>query len=598
VAGFNKLKDQPPRVTPSGPLRTVSDQPDAVTFEGAPAYRSDAKSELFKRATTRFVGEAGFYETADENVTRLRELVRELAVDDETWPWVQVFLTWLRGPGNIRTGAILLAAEAVHARLERLHELNEGRDPKDVVRGDGHAELISAVLQRPDEPGELLAYWRHRWGVTQPNGTVRVKLPKPVKRGVADAVGRLYDEAAFLRYDTAAAAMRFGDVLELTHARGKSTGGALFPSPTEEVRDALPRTWQDDLFRWAITARQDRNAEPPETLSKVHLRHTLSRYTPDQRHELARSALDGNQVSRDLIQGAMVGQWEWLKPWLGERPTTVAAVTDAEIWQLALPSMGIMAQLRNLRNLDEAGVPDKVIAPVLTRFADPEQAKRSRQLPYRVWSAYREAPSLRWGHALEQFLNNTLQNVPVLDGQTLVLIDVSASMTMARMSGKSKMDVATAATIFGMALKVRNPAGVDAWGFATGQFEVTGAGPGMSLLRAVEAFRGKFGIIGGGTEMVRALNVALKPEHRQVIILTDMQTFGGPHMYHTGNVDQAVPRHVPIFAVNVAGYANTAMPVVPGNNRFELAGLGDSMFGLIPLLLAGEAGRWPWELAA
>lgn len=580
MAGFNKVSAQPRRLAASGPLRTLSSTPDTVNHEGSPAFLNDAQTELFKRATTRFAGEKGFYETADENVDRLRILVRSLAVEDETWPWVRAFLSWLRGPGNIRTASILLAAEAVHARLEHLAQVNKGRDPADVVVGEGNRELIASVLQRPDEPGELLAYWKHRWGVVRADGTTQLKLPKPVKRGVADAVTRLYDEGAFLRYDGESKAVRFGDVLELTHADVRV--------PSDE------RMWQDDLFRYAITARQGRDAEPPESLSKVHLRWTLSRYTPDQRHALARSALEGNQISLDLIQGAMVGQWEWLKAWLGERPAGVLPLTDAEIWQLALPNLGYMAALRNLRNLDQAGVPDSVIGPLLTRLADPEQVRRSRQLPFRFWSAYAEAPSLRWGHALEQALSHSLRNVPVLVGRTLVLVDTSGSMTWGTLSGNSKMDYATAAAIFGLALKIRNPGGVDLWGFANSQFHVTGVNEGSSLLRSVEAFRRQQGRVGGGTEIARAVRETLRADHARVIILTDMQTMDN---YRVGDVSSAAPANVPMYGFNVAGYGNTALPVQPGTNRHELAGLTDATFGLIPTLEMGEAGRWPWELS-
>src|SRR4051812_2167622 len=531
---------------------------------------------------TRFAGERSFYETADKGVDQLRKLVRGLAVNDETWPWVRAFLPWLRGPGNIRTASILLAAEAVHARLAA------GK------LGDGNRELITSVLQRPDEPGELLAYWKHRWGAVRDDGTTQLRLPKPIKRGVADAVARLYDEAAFLRHDGEGKALRFGDVLELTHARGRFTGASLFPNPTEEVRDALPRTWQDDLFRWAITARQNRDgAEPPTSLTNVHLRYTLTRYTPDQRHSLARSALQGNQVSLDLIQGAMVGQWEWLKPWLGEKPTEVEPVTNAEIWQLAVPTMGYMALLRNLRNLDEAGVPDSVVGPILTRLADPEQVKRSRQLPFRFWSAYQEAPSLRWGHALEQALGHSLANVPALDGRTLVLVDVSDSMTWETVSGNSKMDYATAAAIFGLALKIQNPGAVDLWGFANRQFHVTGVDRGSSLLRSVEAFRRQQGRVGGGTEIARAVRETLRDDHARVIILTDMQTFGGPG--YERDVSSAAPASVPIFGFNICGYKTSALPSQPGTNRFELGGLTDATFALIRNLEMGQAGRWPWE---
>ena len=90
------------------------------------------------------------------------------------------------------------------------------------------------------------------------------------------------------------------------------------------------------------------------------------------------------------------GQWEWLLSWLGEAPAE-GGLPKAEQWRLILPQLGFMAALRNLRNLDEAGLSDEDAAPLLARFSDPEQVKRSRQLPFRFLSAYLSAPSLRWG---------------------------------------------------------------------------------------------------------------------------------------------------------------------------------------------------------
>ena len=74
--------------------------------------------------------------------------------------------------------------------------------------------------------------------------------------------------------------------------------------------------------------------------------------------------------------------------------------------------LGYLALLRNLRNLDEAGVPDDVAARVAARLADPEQVRRSRVFPFRFLAAYQAAPSLRWAHALEQALSASLANVP------------------------------------------------------------------------------------------------------------------------------------------------------------------------------------------
>ena len=89
----------------------------------------------------------------------------------------------------------------------------------------GGRRIVASVLQRADEPGEALAYWTSTYGRA---------IPKPVKRGIADAVGRLYTEYGLLKYDTAAKGFRFADVIDLVH-----------PAP------AAP--WQGDLFRTRST---------------------------------------------------------------------------------------------------------------------------------------------------------------------------------------------------------------------------------------------------------------------------------------------------------------------------------------------------------
>jgi len=190
-----------------GPLATEA-VPSGRTHEGGTGYARDARSELFLRATASFAGEDSFYEEAAVRDGRMRELVSGLATDADGFAWLQGFLPWLRDGGNMRTAPVVLAAEAVKARLAA------GLD-------GGNRQLVGSVLRRPDEPGEMLAYWTSRYGRA---------VPKPVKRGVADAVARLYDERAFLRYDSTARGFRFGDVIDLVH-----------PSPA-----AAKTAWQGD----------------------------------------------------------------------------------------------------------------------------------------------------------------------------------------------------------------------------------------------------------------------------------------------------------------------------------------------------------------
>jgi len=552
MAGFNRGTV---KATGRGPLATAP-TPTGTTHEGGPGYQRDAKSELFLRATTMFVGEKAFYESANEGANRLRVLVAEIVKTDEGWEWLKGFLPWLRSEANIRTAGILLSVEAVHARLAYgLH-------------GNGNRELISRVLQRADEPGEVLAYWTSRYGKA---------IPKPIKRGVADAATRLYSERGFLRYDSDAKSFRFGDVLELTHPE------------TDKV-------WQKDLFSWAITSRQEREgAEPAETLEAVRLRRELSRLPAERRHEIARGALAGEGTARNDIERAAAGQWEWVISWLGDKPTSGKGLTKAEQWQLILPSLGYMALIRNLRNLDQAELDDVTAGGLATRIANPEHVATSRQLPFRFYSAYKEAPSLRWSHALDRAMSLSLQNVPELTGRSLILIDTSGSMEIP-MSNRSDRTRVEAAAIFGLALALKNPESVDVYGFASGEFKVTGVDRGLSLLKAVEAFISQVGRVGHGTDIHGAVQRQfVAGRHDRVFIFTDMQTVGtSGYGYRNNTIAELVPASVPVYGFNLAGYQHSAMPVGEGN-RHELGGLGDGTFSLIPQLEAGTTARWPWE---
>lgn len=73
--------------------------------------------------------------------------------------------------------------------------------------------------------------------------------------------------------------------------------------------------------------------------------------------------------------------------------------------------------------------------------------------------------------------------------------------------------------------------------------------------------------------------------HDRVVILTDEQA-------HYGDPGDHVPRHVPVYTWNLAGYK---FGNVAGNaNRHTFGGLGDAAFRMIPLIEAGKNAAWPW----
>lgn len=527
---FNKPATRPAVSSP-----VVSEAvPSGQTFEGAAGYARDARSELYLLAVSSMGGEASFYETAKERDSRYAQLARHVAVED--LPWLAGFLPWLRAEANMRTAPLVAAAEATKARL-------------DAKLNGGTRALVASVLQRADEPGELLAYWASAYGRA---------IPKPVKRGIADAVNRLYTERALLKYDTGSHGYRFGDVIELAHP-------------------ATVHGWQGDLFKHALDRRHNRDNPVPGSLTVIRANAALRKRAAEDPAAL---------LGGDALKAAGM-TWEDALSLAGPK------VSKRDLWTALIPSMGYMALIRNLRNFDDAGIPDGVAEQVTKRLVDPEQVARSRQFPFRFLAAYRAAASLRWAYPLERALNLSLGNVPALKGRTLVLVDRSPSMWYQRFSEHSTMPWADAAAVFGAAVALRaEHADLAEFGIENGPVAFRRA---ESVLKVVERFRQL-----GGTDIPSAVK-RFYQGHDRVVIVTDEQTrpgwlpsngwgYGGMQETRT---DDLIPQNVPLYLWNFGGYRHGATPSGHGS-RHTFGGLTDAAFRLIPLLEAGRDAAWPW----
>ncbi|PBC78384.1 TROVE domain-containing protein [Streptomyces sp. TLI_235] len=514
------------RTGPTSPVTTTGQR--TVNHAGGAGFVRDEKSELFLLAVANLVGQDTYYERGGARDDRYTALVRSLAVSDPEW--TLGLLRWLRDGAAMRTASLVGAAEFTRARLD--------------AKAPGYSrQAVDAVLQRPDEPGELLAYWTSRYGRA---------LPKPIKRGVADAARRLYNGRALLKYDTVSKGFRFGDVLELTH-----------PAPHPG------KPWQGELFRYALDRRhRPDEAVPPAGDALLAAHRELTVLPVEQR----RAVVTGPGGAERLAAAGMT--WEALAGWL-------QGPLDAAVWEAIVPSMGPMALVRNLRNFDQAGVSDAVAERVARRISDPGEVQRSRQFPFRYLAAYRHAPSPRWGHALETALGHSLANVPVLPGRTLVLVDRSGSM-FDRPSAQTQLNRADSAAVFGTALALR-AADADLVEFGTGSHRIT-LRRGESVLKVLD----RFGSL-GGTETAKAVQRHYRG-HDRVVIVTDEQAYGG----WQGDALAAVPAQVPVYTWNLAGYRAGHAPS-GGARRHTFGGLTDAAFRLIPLLEAGHDAHWPWE---
>ena len=167
--------------------------------------------------------------------------------------------------------------------------------------------------------------------------------------------------------------------------------------------------------------------------------------------------------------------------------------------------LGYLALLRNLRNMDEAGVDEGLVRQAIL-------ARRGAQrvLPFRYVAAARAAPRLEpW---LDEALMEAVLEGPVFDGRTLVLVDVSGSMG-AHLSARSELTRMDAAAALASVI----PGDLRVFTFSNEVVEVP-ARRGMAGVDA--ALRSQ---PHGGTQLGKAVEHLNRLAHDRLIVVTDEQ---------------------------------------------------------------------------
>ena len=185
-----------------------------------------------------------------------------------------------------------------------------------------------------------------------------------------------------------------------------------------------------------------------------------------------------------------------------------------EAWErlLAERKLGALAILRNLRNMQEAGVSEELVLGALAAL------KTERVLPFRFLAAARNAP--QWEPALERAMFRALEGRATrLAGHTVLLVDVSGSME-APLSQRSEMRRQDAAD--GLAILLREIAEkVTIYTFSE-RARLVPSRRGMALRDALEASQPH-----GGTYLGRALAYVEeydRARYDRIVVITDEQS--------------------------------------------------------------------------
>lgn len=263
-----------------------------------------------------------------------------------------------------------------------------------------------------------------------------------------------------------------------------------------------------------------------------------------------------------------------------------SSIEKKEVWEYLSSEIGYMALLRNLKGMEDAGISWDIKSKIASHISDKDEVARSRQLPFRFLSAYRELENrgyYQYLPALEKALDYSLTNVPKLKGNTLIVIDNSYSMSC--VAGYGSTTLKDTANLFGVALAKRAEKS-DVVAYATHHTTVN-INKRSSTFKIVKEIT-----ITGGTNTYHALKENYNG-HDRVILLTDEQYDSDYLRFRSLSPYDMIPSNVPVYTFNLAGYRSASSNSEP--NRYQLGGLTDHSFSTIPLVEAGVSQSWPWE---
>jgi 60 kDa SS-A/Ro ribonucleoprotein len=363
-------------------------------------------------------------------------------------------------------------------------------------------DFYDKVVVRVDDMTEIMSYY-----LDNKTDKSKPKFPNALKKGFASAFDK-FDNYQIAKYKNENKEVKLIDIVNLVH-----------PVPTNSNKDAL---------------------------SKL---------------------VAGNLKSTDT--------WESKLSKAGQEASNEEELTQlkSDAWGelLTTRKIGYFALLRNLRNIINQS--PQFVELACDLLVDEKMIKSSRVLPFRFATAYEEISKLGSSSevrkvmtALHQALDISSVNIPKFDGETLVVLDVSGSM-----SGKPS----EIASLFGAMLAKAN--NCDVMTFAT-----SAGYKSYNPMDSILTIRNGFRFSGGGTNF-KDIFLKANKKYDRFIILSDMQGWMG---YTTPASEFNLYKkkfncNPYVYSWDLAGMGTMQLPE---SNVFALAGFSDKVFDIMTWL--------------
>jgi hypothetical protein len=271
-------------------------------------------------------------------------------------------------------------------------------------------------------------------------------------------------------------------------------------------------------------------------------------------------------------------------------------ISSDEAWSELLKGERIAYQwlLKNLNNLQKHDClkNEEALDRVCGILKDQRAILASKQMPYKLYTAIRnlkDAPK-KVTNALYSAIESTLGNIGNINGNTLVAVDVSASMT-SQVSSKSVMSVSDIASLFGASL-YKSSDDVDIVLFSTYVHNLKASSV-STVVDLAEAIRRESN--GSGTDFSCVIKHIMNSETKydNVIFITDGEDWVNSSRNSANDLINKYrnekKKDLKVLQILVAPYGTTR--INPKNkNTFTISGWSDSVFKVVPQLLNGASG--------
>ena len=396
------------------------------------------------------------------------------------------------------------------------------------------ARAVEKTVLRADEIMELLMCYQWR----NPSNDERKKLARlsrQLQNGLQRAFNR-FDEYQFAKYDRDNLEVKLRDALFLVHPKAKDEQQQTIFDKIVNRQLEIPYTWETEL-----------------------------------------SALGQQKFESDEAR----------------------VMAFAMKWQELIESgkLGYMALMRNLRNILQCDVSANAVQRVCNRLSDAGQVAKSKQLPFRYLSAYREIEKVHSTHtammmnALEAAVKWSARNIEGFDDNTRVLLasDVSGSM-WSPISQRSTVRNFDIGLLLSMLLRNRCKQVVS--GIFGDDWKVVNM-PTDNILMATRQLEKLGNSVGFSTNGYKVIDwlIEQKMVMDKVMMFTDMQMWDstGRHkgFENSWKVYKKMAPEAKLYLFDLAGYGQLPMRLAEPD-VYLIAGWSDRVFDVLSAIDKGE----------